>query len=133
MPSLELNRKEQSLAVTQPEECLRRVVKRGALSLDELTEGLPPRVATVLRAVVTGGGRPLPEAESARDRARSAGGAGDDTELLLDMIVSHLKPYPRLRKMVREGEVEPGEALAAAQHIDRLFGRYPTGTRYAAP
>jgi hypothetical protein len=49
-PNPALNEEEVALLIHQPEECLRRAVQRGAISLDQVTEELAPHVAAACAA-----------------------------------------------------------------------------------
>ena len=58
-----LNEEERALCYTAPEECLRRLIGRGGLALDEVTLSLPPHVAAAVR-VIASGERLTPAGES---------------------------------------------------------------------
>jgi len=49
-----LNEEERALCYTAPEECLRRLIGRGGLALDEVTLSLPPHVAAAVRVIASG-------------------------------------------------------------------------------
>jgi hypothetical protein len=59
-PHPDLNEEERALLGVAPEQCLRRAVQRGALSLDHITEQLTPRAAAVVRSMVTEERSPAP-------------------------------------------------------------------------
>lgn len=150
-PNPILSDEERELLDSAPEECLRRAVQRGALSLDRLTEGLSPRVAAVVRSIATGERLLAPDLESepawgtaGRSHARSMEAApsrGSERGRprpaaiphLLELARSALSNHPQLARMLDEQVLTPDEALEAARAIDHTLGRYPTGTRYAAP
>jgi hypothetical protein len=64
-PHPDLNEEERNLLGIAPEECLRRAVQRGVLSLDQIIEDLTPHAAAVLRSIVTGERLPAPEPSQA--------------------------------------------------------------------
>ena len=111
---------EQKLLVSDPEECFRRAVQRGALSLDQLSRDLPPRVAAAVRSIAAGERLPPPSADA--DPARTVADA-------TGMFSNH----PQLAQMVGGLLLTPNEAIEVAHAIDHALGRYLTGTRYAAP
>jgi len=51
-PNPDLNEEERALLGDAPEDCLQRAVRRGALSIDRITERLSPRAAVVVRSMV---------------------------------------------------------------------------------
>ncbi len=118
-PNPALNEEERELLDLAPEECLQHAIRRGALSLDQVTERLSPRVAAVVRSIATGERLPkLPELE---ETYWSAGRRSD------------LSAYPQLGRTVDEEILTLAEAFKAVRSIDSALGRYPTGTKYAAP
>ena len=144
-PNPALNEEEAALLSSQPEECLRRAVQRGAISLDQATEELSPRVAAAVRSTVTGERLPaspeLPE-ELLRsfEQARGHPPAESDLERMrefermqTEQAQKILAPYPQLQRLLDEQTLNGAEATAAAHAIDHILGRYLTGTRYAAP
>ena len=150
-PNPVLNEKELELLDDAPEACLRQAVRRGALSLDEITTGLSPRVAAAVQRVATGerpatrsGG--LARDPRAGDLLRRGLEAGDDAappsalpaapegpEEWDEWTRHALSPYSELADLLDEQNLTPSEAMAAAHAIDHALGRYLTGTRYAAP
>jgi hypothetical protein len=146
MPNPALNQEEVALLTPQPEECLRRAVQRGAISLDQVTADLSPRVAAAVRSIVTGERVPAPSAdlpeELIRQFERVRGHLPTEAELeqMRGFMRAHvaqaqeiLTPYPHLLHLLDEQMLNGGEATAAAHAIDRVLGRYMTGTLYAAP
>ena len=120
-----------------PEECFRHAIRRGALSLDEATARLSPRIAAVVRSVATG--ERLTAPDMARTRSMGVQTTPPDRPRpreqpqereMVQKILSH---HPQLAQMLDERILEPGEALGVAQALDGILGRYTTGTRYAAP
>lgn len=142
VPNQLLNDQERALLEDTPEECLRRVVDRGALSLDQISEGLEPRIAAVVRSLATGERVDWPPELAERDEA---GRRGELTRSMADaprperegraieVMRTILSPFPRLLHLVEQGTLSPDEALRAARTVDYALGRYPTGTRYAVP
>lgn len=144
-----LNEEELDLRDNRPEECLQRVIGRGALSLDRITADLPSRVAVVVRGIAAG------ERSIAREAERDLGGtvsgpsrSGPDAYTVDDSRPSvpldlggqmaewarqSLSCHPQLTAMVDERILTAEEALQVAHAIDRILDRYLTGTRYAAP
>ena len=116
-PNPALNEEEQALL--DPEACLRRVVRRGALPLDQVTERLSPRVAAVVRCIATG--ERLPKLPGPQETCPSAWKRSD------------LSAYPRLGRAVDDEVLTLAEAVEAVQGIESALGRYPTGCKYAAP
>jgi hypothetical protein len=144
-PNPVLNKDEVALLAPQPEECFRRAVRRGAISLDQVTETLAPHVAAAVRSVVTGERLPaspdLPE-ELLHQFEQARGHPPTEAELeqmrgFVRAQTEHaqetLTPYPHLRHLLDEQTLTGGGAIAAANAIDRVLGRYLTGTLYAAP
>ncbi len=119
LPNHILNEEECALLDPAPEECLRHVVRRGAIPLDQVTERLSPRVATVVRCIVTG--ERLPKLPGPKEPSWPAGRRSD------------LSPYPQLGRTVDEEILTLAEAFEAVRSIESALGRYPTGTKYAAP
>ena len=119
---------------SRPEECLRRAVRRGAFSLNQVTQRLPPHVATAVRSIATGerlaarAVEPEPEKDGAESPTRSSTASWS-----YEGARNTLSGHPQLVRMLDEQVLTPDEALEAAQAIDRTLGRYMTGTRYAAP
>jgi hypothetical protein len=148
LPNPILNEEELDLLSSAPEACLRRVVQRGALSLDEVTAGLSPRVAAAVRFIATGERLAMPEGDPAWDlgavgRSR-AGPEGSDGPSLPatpegfaaweeERAQRTLSSHAQLVHLLGEQRLTPSEAMAAAHAIDHCLGRYLTGTRYAAP
>lgn len=118
-PNPALNEEEQTLLDPDPEACLRHAVRRGALSLDQVTERLSPRAAAIVRCIVTG--ERLPELPGPEETYPSAWKRSD------------LSAYPQLGRAVDEEILTLTEAVAAVQGIESALGRYPTGCKYAAP
>ncbi|MDY7075342.1 MAG: hypothetical protein SXV54_00325 [Chloroflexota bacterium] len=117
-PNPALNEEEQALLNLDPEGCLRCVIQRGALSLDQVTEGLSPQAVAAVRSITAGERLPvLPDDEFEPD----------------DLERRILSAHPRLLRMLDERTLTIGEAYEAAHAIDRILGRYMTGTLYAAP
>ena len=145
VPNPVLNAEEVALVALQPEECFRRVVRRGALSLAQVTETLSPHVAAAVRSVVTGERLPAPSElleEMARKFEQARGHPPTEADLeqirgFMQMQVPHaqeiLAPYPHLQHLLDEQMLNGGGAIAAANAIDHVLGRYLTGTLYAAP
>ena len=111
---------ERQLLESDPEECFRLAVQRGALSLEQLSEDLPPRVATAVRNIAAGERLPAPGVEAY------------PAQTLAD-VKRMLSNHPRLAQMVGGRLLTPAEAMEAAHAIDHALGRYLTGTRYATP
>ena len=138
-PNLILNDEEQELLGTAPEGCLRRVVARGALPLDQITESLPPRVAAALRSIVTGERLAALDVEPEPERDITDWGltrAMDDSswpQAAVSLVREMLPSHPQLVRMLDEEILTPGETMDVAHAIDYALGRYLTGTRYAAP
>jgi hypothetical protein len=144
-PNPVLNAEEVALLTPQPEECFRRAVQRGAITLDQVTEPLAPHVAAAVRSIVTGERLPaspeLPE-ELIRqfEQARGHPPTEADLERMREFVRMQteqaqkvLSPYPQLQRLLDEQALSGAEATAAAHAIDHALGRYLTGTRYAAP
>lgn len=123
-PNPLLDEEERKLLGRAPEECLRRATIRGALALDELVAGLPPRIAAALRYIVTGERPAAGEGEAGQVPERSEPSMW--REALGD-------PFPGLAALMDDGLLSEGEAIQAANTVDRALGRYLTGTLYAAP
>jgi hypothetical protein len=150
-PNPALNEEEAALLTSQPEACLRQAVKRGAISLDQVTEELSPRVAAAVRSIVTGerlpaptGERPFPDLPEELIRSFEQTRGRPPTEADLERMREFermqteqaqkvLAPYPQLQRLLGEQALSGAEATAAAHAIDHILGRYLTGTRYAAP
>lgn len=150
-PNPALNEEEAVLLSSQPEECLRRAVQRGAISLDQATEPLSPRVAAAVRSIVTGERLPQPLGERSFpdlseellrsfEQARGHPPSEADLERMhefermqTEQAQKVLAPYPQLQRLLDEQTLSGAEATAAAHAIDHILGRYLTGTRYAAP
>ena len=134
-PNPILNDEELKLLNSRPEECLRRAVRRGAFSLDQVTQRLPPHVAAAVRSIATGerlatlAVEPEPEKDGADQSPTHSRAASWSYEQARNTLSGH----PQLARMLHEKTLTPDEALEAAQAIDRTLGRYMTGTRYAAP
>lgn len=121
-PNPTLNEKEQALVDSAPEECLRHAVQRGALTLDEVSPGLSPRVVAVVQSIATGERVSLPERQEPSSVTR-------DYEWTLNALDS----FPQIVHLLSEQVLTPDEAMEAAHTIDNILGRYMTGTKYAAP
>lgn len=150
-PNPALNEEEAALLAPQPEECLRRAVRRGAISLDQVTERLAPHVAAAVRSIVTGERLPAPASERSFpepseeqirrfEQARGHPLDEADMERMREFeriqaarVQKSLALYPHLQRLLDEQILDGGGALEAANAIDRVLGRYLTGTRYAAP
>jgi hypothetical protein len=154
-----LSEAELKLLHTAPEECLRHVVQRGALSLDQVTEGLSPQVTAVLRSIVTGERSPAPpdkEPEPERlatdlneqylrqplealgrpptaAEVQTAQPAMERRTAGLPLERHQLSAHPQILDMVDRQILTPEEASQAVYAIDLALGRYLTGTLYAAP
>jgi hypothetical protein len=140
-----LNEEEAALLTSQPEECLRRAVQRGAISLDQVPEALSPRVAAAVRSIVTGERLLTPpnlpeELTRSFEQTRGHPPAEADMERMrefermqAEQAQKVLAPYPQLQRLLDEQALSGAEATAAAHAIDHMLGRYLTGTRYAAP
>jgi hypothetical protein len=144
-PNPVLNQEEAALLDLQPEECFRHAVQRGAISLDQVTEELAPHVAATVRSIITGERLPAPP-EPSEEMIRKFGQARGhppteaDLEKMREFVQIQtaraqtiLAPYPRLQRLLEEQVLDGGGAIEAANAIDRVLGRYLTGTRYAAP
>ena len=154
-----LNEEELALLDSDPEACLQHAVRRGALSLDQITASLSPRAGAVVRSIAAGerlsapgkpsslgaaprsivAGERVPgssteEAVSAPE-GTSAQRPGLEEQLVASWQAHYqsLAAWPGLQDAVDEAVLTPVEALAVAHHIDGTLGRYMTGTRYAAP
>jgi hypothetical protein len=144
-PNPALNAEEAALLALHPEECFRRAVRRGAISLDRVTEELAPHVAAAVRSVATGERLPAPpelSEELIRKFEQARGHPPTKAELeqmcgflrvQTEQAQEILTPYPHLRSLLDEHVLNGGGAIAAANVIDRVLGRYLTGTLYAAP
>jgi len=148
-PNPILNEKELDLLNDRPEECLQRVVGRGALSLDQITADLPSRVAAVVqsiavgeRSIARGAERDLEGIESGPSRSGPDAYGVDDSRpseplglggQMAEWTRQSLSFHPRLTAMVDEQILTADEALQVAHAIDHILDRYLTGTRYAAP
>ena len=147
-PNPVLNEKELELLDDAPEACLRQAVRRGALSLDEITTGLSPRVAAAVQRVAAGERPATRSGGSAQDLGAAdqfRGGIDRGDDLALPTTLEEpggweeewtrraLSPYSELAHLLDEQNLTPAEAMTAAHAIDHALGRYLTGTRYAAP
>jgi hypothetical protein len=134
---LVLDEEEQALRDSDPEDCFRHAVRRGALALDEVTASLPPRIAAALDSIAAGERPPAPVPRVARGldvqekRPDKPQPIGQVSELASARRM--LTVHPQLTHMLDEQILGPDEALEAAHALDHLLGRYMTGTRYAAP
>ena len=130
-----LNEEEQALLNPQPEECLRHAVARGALQLDQITEGLAPHIAAVVRSIATGERLVASEAAPALSRGLSEQDRkrAEFDAMQSEWVAGQLTNHPQLASMLEERILTPGEAMEAVHAIDHTLGRYLTGTRYAAP
>lgn len=135
--SLALDEEERALCDSAPEECFRHAIRRGALSLDEATARLSPRIAAVIRSIATGERLTALDPETTRsigaqltppDRPQSRE-RSQERETTRKVLAGH----PQLTQMLDERILGPGEALGIAQALDTILGRYMTGTKYAAP
>jgi hypothetical protein len=121
-PNPTLSEKEQELLHTAPEECLSR-------ALDEM-EALSPRVAAVVRSIATGERLTLPGPGSSAERdLPSVLPSGREHEWALTTLAE----FPQLSRLLSDHVISADEAMQTAHAIDRILGRYLTGTRYAAP
>ena len=120
-PNPALNEEERALMGSAPEECLRHAVRRGALPLNQITERLSPRVAAVVRSIATG--ERLPELAERKEPSQPPSA----------WRRSDLSAYPQLERTVDEEILTLAEAFEAVWTIDYALGRYPTGSKYAAP
>jgi hypothetical protein len=152
-PTFELENGEADLLDNAPELLLRRAVARNAVSLDQMAADLPPRSAAAVRAIATGERAGFPEEEdlfyleeepaivefrASPETDQPSSGESDANDQDARRAVRWIKdtlsqPYPQLLQLLDQDAVSPDEALQAAHQIDRLLGRYFTGTRYAAP
>jgi hypothetical protein len=150
-PNPMLNEEEVAMLTHQPEECFRRAVQRGAISLDQATEDLLPRVAAAVRSIITGERVPAAPAEESptkmseeqiRSLEQAKGHPPTEAELEQfqeymrmehTLALENLVPYPHFRRLLEEQVLNWAGATAAANAIDRVLGRYLTGTKYAAP
>jgi hypothetical protein len=162
LPNPALNEEELELLDDAPGACLRQAVRRGALSLDEITKDLSPRVAAAVQHVAAGerpATRSVAQAPS-RDPGlwerllRILRGGDDAVRPMAERSApptaepptpeepgGHeagwmrraVSPYAELAELLDEQSLTPAEAMEAAQAIDHALGRYLTGTRYAAP
>jgi hypothetical protein len=144
-PNPALNEEEMALLTPRPEECFRRAVQRGAISIDRMTEKLAPHVAAAVRSVVTGerlsASPELPEELIHQfEQARGHPPTKADLEQMREFVRMQteqaqeiLTRYPHLQHLLDEQMLTGGGAIAAANAIDRVLGRYLTGTLYAAP
>jgi len=121
--SFALDEEEQALCDSAPEECFRHAIRRGALSPDEATARLSPRIAAAVRSIATGERLTAPP-DRPRPLERS-----QEREMTRKILAGH----PQLTQMLDERILGPDEALEVAQALDGILGRYTTGTRYAAP
>ncbi len=121
-PNPVLNQAEQALLDSEPEECFRHAVRRAAISLDKATTHLSPRIAAVVRCIVTG------ERPDAPDQPRPVEHSWER-----ERAQKSLSEHPQLAQMLNERTLTADEAMQAAHAMDHILGRYTTGTRYAAP
>lgn len=121
-PSPALNEKERALVDSAPEECFRQAVQRGALTVDEMSSVLSPRVAAVVHSIATGERVSLPERQGPST-------ATQDYEWTLNVLAD----FSQIAYLLKEQTLTPDEAMEAAHAIDKILGRYMTGTKYAAP
>ena len=129
-PNPALNEKEQELLNSAPEECLSHAVQRGALTLDYMRTLFSPRVLAVVRSIATGERLTLPGQESSPERAiPSVLPSGREHEWAL----TALSEFPQITSLLSDQVISPDEAMQAAHAIEKILGRYLTGTRYAAP
>lgn len=143
-PDPMLNEEEVALLDAEPERCLRQVVDRGAIAVEDVTADLPPHLALVLRSIAAGERLPDPSAVEMRSTPGEAHPAAVEEEPPPDVPETYvfqqrewasriLEPFPTLQEALEQGILSPDEAIGAAHTIDGFLGRYPTGTRYAAP
>ncbi len=140
-PNPVLNKEEQTLLDTEPEACFRHAVHRGAISLDEAAPHLSPRIAAVVRCIATGErlddatprSSPLVSVRSIAIGEQLDAPAQARTLNSWERAQKSLAGHPQLTQMLNERTLTADEALQAAQAMDHILGRYPTGTRYAAP
>ena len=134
-PNPALNDEEREMVADKPERCMRQAFQRGALSLDEVTAGLAPHVAAVVRSVATG-----ERLRATVEPASRLPGAADDQAASGHATVesaewprSALSSYTELTRLVDQWLLSASDALEVAWAIDHILGRYLTGTRYAVP
>ena len=131
-----LNDEERKLLNTAPEECLRRVVQRGALPLNQITDDLPPRVTAAVRSIATGERLAALDVEPEPERDMTDWGLTHsmDASYRSHASVREMLPgHPQLVRMLDEEILTPDEAMDVVHAIDYALGRYLTGTRYAVP
>ncbi len=128
-PNPVLNEKERDLLDSAPEECFRHAVQRGALSLDEVTADLPPRVSAVVRSIAAGERLTASGLEGAPPSNQYQPLCHWDQRKALWMLDNH----PQLVQVLDEQILRPDETMQVAHTLDRALGRYTTGSRYAAP
>jgi hypothetical protein len=139
-PNPALNEEELGLLDIAPEQCLLSAVNRGAISLEEFSQDLPAGAAAALQSIVSGERMLMGRGDVQSASVRSIVDEpvqGEETAVrprheqwILETLS---RPFPRLAQMVEKALLSPDEAMAAAQAIDGVLGRYTTGTRYAAP
>jgi hypothetical protein len=97
----------------------------------------PPSLGAALHSIAAG--EHVPESSGEEELSRSESGSAEQPgrEALRDAgrqaDYESLAAWPGLQNAVDEGALTAGEALGAANTIDRTLGRYMTGTLYAAP
>ena len=144
-----LDDKERAMLTEAPETCLRSVLERGALSIHQITAGLSPRLAAVLQYVATGErSADLPDQEAELELPDGRPPQREPRKREPSAKVDHeqrgwvhrregtrwsLGAHPLLLGLLDEETLTPNEVMDAAHAIDRLLGRYMTGTRYAVP
>jgi hypothetical protein len=132
-----LDEEELRLRDSDPEACFQHAIQRGGLSLDRIMAPLSPRVAAAVRSIATGERFQAPGPPVGRmapSEGTWSGGSGpleqdDHWAATREILAEH----PQLTRMLDEKMLEPSEAQEAAHALDRVLGRYMTGTRYAAP
>jgi hypothetical protein len=136
-PRLVLDDEERALRDSDPEACFRHAVRRGPLTLDEITASLSPRTTAALHGIAAGERSPAPGPSRARALDLRETRSDEPQSLEQDSESASarrmLAGHPQLTQMLDEQILGPGEALEAAHALDHLLGRYMTGTRYAAP
>jgi hypothetical protein len=110
-------------------------VARGALPLDQVTEGLAPHIAAVVRSIATGERLAAHDAAPgpSRDILDQGRTHSEADAVLPEWVAGQFIGHPQLASMLDERILTPEEAMEAAHAIDHVLGRYLTGTRYAAP
>ncbi|MBN1485113.1 MAG: hypothetical protein JXA37_10350 [Chloroflexia bacterium] len=146
-PNPLLNEQERALLNEHPEESFRMLVERGALAPEQVTADLEPPLAAALQYIASGERlEEMPEGEASSERRSPDRQRPDRQRPDLpprperwephkpeSMLRSILSCHPRLLELFDAGRLTHDQALEAAWAMDHWLGRYPTGTRYAAP